>query len=219
MNESPSTALPIKPVMRGRLHQVAFFASIPQGIALIAVAATVASRIGATVYALSLSGLYGTSALYHRLRWGPRALARMRQLDHSMIFVLIAGTYTPFSLLVLHGAWAVTILAVAWAGAVAGITIKILSIDRLRILGGAMYIVLGWLAVLALPQIVHGLSPVGVALLFTGGVLYTTGAVVLWRRWPDPSPKWFGYHEVWHAMVIAASMCHYVAIMLLLTSS
>jgi hemolysin III len=143
----------------------------------------------------------------------------MRRLDHSMIFVLIAGTYTPFAVLVLHGAWSVTILALAWAGAFAGIAIKILSIDRLRVLGGAMYIVLGWLVTLALPQIVHGLSLAGVILLFTGGILYTAGAAVLWRRWPDPSPKWFGYHEVWHAMVVAASMCHYAAIMLLLTTS
>jgi hemolysin III len=133
--------------------------------------------------------------------------------------VLIAGTYTPFALLVLHGAWSVTILALAWAGAVAGIAIKVLSIDRLRTVGSAMYIVLGWLVIIALPQIVHGLSPTGLALLFAGGVLYTSGAVVLWRRWPDPSPAWFGYHEVWHSMVIAASICHYVAIMLLLVGS
>jgi hemolysin III len=181
-------------------------------VAAIAAAAGALSRVAASVYAVSLAGLYGVSSLYHRLHWSPRAMIRMRRLDHSMIFVLIAGSYTPFALLVLHGAWSVTVLALAWAGAISGITIKILSIDRLRVLGGAMYIVLGWLVIIALPQIVHGLSPVGVSLLFT------SGAVVLWRRWPDPSPKWFGYHEVWHAMVVAASMCHYAAIMLLLTS-
>jgi hemolysin III len=166
---------------------------------------------------VSLACLYGSSALYHRLKWSPRALIRMRRLDHSMIFVLIAGSYTPFSLLVLHGAWSVTILALAWAGAIAGIAIKVLSIDRLRVLGGTMYIALGWLVIIALPQLVHGLSTTALALFFTGGVLYTSGAVVLWRRWPDPSPKWFGYHEVWHSMVIAASFCHYAAIMILLT--
>lgn len=211
-----SATIPPKPRLRGWLHEVAFFASIPQGIALIASAASIASRVGAAVYAVSLSALFGSSAMYHRLKWSPRALGRMRRLDHAMIFVLIAGTYTPICLLVLHGAWSVAILALAWAGAITGIAIKILSIDRLANLGGAMYIALGWLVIVAMPQIVHGFTPVGLALLFAGGVLYTTGAVVLWRGWPNPSPRWFGYHEVWHSMVIAASACHYAAIMLLL---
>ena len=218
MNEPPVAVVEQRPRLRGWLHQIAFFLSIPQGVAVVVAAAGALSRVAAGIYAVSLASLYGSSALYHRLRWSPRALLRMRRLDHSMIFVLIAGTYTPFALLVLHGAWSITILALAWAGAVAGITIKILSIDRLAILGGALYIVLGWLVIVALPKIVHGLSPTGLALLFAGGVLYTTGAVVLWRRWPNPSPRWFGYHEVWHSMVIAASLCHYVAILLLLTS-
>ena len=216
MPELAAAAVEQKPRLRGRLHQIAFFASIPGGVAIISVAASAASRIGATVYAVSLSGMYGASALYHRLKWSPPALVRMKRLDHSMIFVLIAGSYTPIALLVLHGAWATTILALAWAGAVAGITIKLLSIDRLRAVGGAMYIVLGWLVIAALPQIVHGLSHTGLALLFAGGVLYTSGAAVLWRRWPDPNPKWFGYHEVWHSMVVAGSVCHYVAVLLLL---
>jgi len=161
--------------------------------------------------------MYGSSALYHRLKWSPRALVRMKRLDHSMIFVLIAGSYTPIALLVLHGAWSTTILALAWAGAVAGITIKLLSIERLQVVDGAMYIVLGWLVVVALPQIVHGLSHTGLVLLFAGGLLYTGGAGVLWRRKPDPNPAWFGYHEVWHSMFVAGSVCHYVAIMLLLS--
>jgi hemolysin III len=212
-------AIDAKPRLRGRLHQIAFFLSIPQGVVIIVTAAGAVERVAASIYAASLAGLYGASSLYHRLKWSPRALFRMRRLDHSMIFVLIAGTYTPFALLVLHGAWSIAILGMAWAGAVAGITIKVLSIERLRILGGAMYIVLGWLVIIALPQIVHGLSPTGVTLLIAGGILYTSGAVVLWKRWPNPSPRWFGYHEVWHSMVIAASMCHYAAIMLLLTRS
>ena len=124
--------------------------------------------------------------------------------------------YTPFALLVLHGWWSSVILGLAWAGAAFGIAIKLLSLERLRVLGGAMYIVLGWLVIIAMPQLVHGMSPVGVALLFAGGALYTLGAVVLWRRWPDPNPRWFGYHEVWHTMVVTATLCHYAAIMLLL---
>ncbi|MFN2545706.1 MAG: hemolysin III family protein [Actinomycetota bacterium] len=219
MSPPSSVTLPeTKPRLRGRLHQIAFYLSIPQGVAAVAAAAGAASRVAAGVYATSLAGLFGASSLYHRMKWSPRALGRMRRLDHAMIFVLIAGTYTPFALLVLHGAWSIAFLALAWAGAVAGITIKILSIDRLATLGGAMYIILGWLIIIALPQIIHGLSPVALMLFFAGGVLYTSGAAVLWRRWPNPSPKWFGYHEVWHSMVIVASMCHYAAIMLLLTS-
>jgi hemolysin III len=216
VNEPTAAVVEQKPRLRGRLHQVAFFASIPQGVAVVAAAASAISRIGAAVYAVSLSGMYGASALYHRLKWSPRALLRMKRLDHSMIFVLIAGSYTPFALLVLHGTWSQVILGLAWAGAVFGIAIKLLSIDRLRVLGGAMYIVLGWLVIIALPQIVHGLSPTALALLFAGGVLYTVGATVLWRRWPDPNPRWFGYHEVWHSMVVGGSLCHYAAIMLLL---
>ena len=216
MSELATAVVEQKPRLRGRLHQIAFFASIPQGVAIVAAAATAVSRIGAAVYAVSLSGMYGASALYHRLKWSPRALVRMKRLDHSMIFVLIAGSYTPIALLVLHGVWSSVILGLAWAGAVFGITIKLLSIERLRVLGGAMYIVLGWLVIVALPQIVHGLSHTALALLFAGGILYTSGAAVLWRHWPDPSPRWFGYHEVWHSMVVGGSVCHYIAIMLLL---
>ena len=216
MSELATAIVEQKPRLRGRLHQIAFFASIPQGVAMVVVAAGAMARVGATVYALSLSGMYGASALYHRLKWSPRAPVRMKRLDHSMIFVLIAGSYTPFALLVLHGWWSSVILGLAWAGAAFGIAIKLLSMERLRVLGGAMYIVLGWLVIIAMPQLVHGMSPAGVALLFAGGALYTLGAVVLWRRWPDPNPRWFGYHEVWHTMVVTATLCHYAAIMLLL---
>jgi hemolysin III len=216
MSELTTAVAEQKPRLRGRLHQIAFFASIPGGVAVVSAAASAVSRVGAAVYAVSLSGMYGASALYHRLRWSPRALVRMKRLDHSMIFVLIAGSYTPIALLVLHGVWAKTILGLAWAGALVGITIELLSTDRLAVVGGAMYIVLGWLLIVALPQIVHGLSPTALALLFAGGVLYTAGATVLWRRRPDPNPRWFGYHEVWHSMVVAGSACHYVAILLLL---
>src|SRR2546423_10318011 len=123
-----TTLRPDKPWFRGRLHQIGFLLSIPQGVALMITAVGAVARVAAGVYAVSLAGLYGVSSLYHRLPWSPRALVRMRRLDHAMIFVLIAGSTTPFALLVLHGAWSVTILALAWAGAVAGIAIKILSI-------------------------------------------------------------------------------------------
>jgi hemolysin III len=202
-----------KPRWRGRLHQIAFIVSIPSGLALVTVAADWMSRLSAAIYALSLSGLYGVSASYHRIGWTAKAHARMRKLDHSMIFVLIAGTYTPFSLIVLDGQWAMFLLAAVWIGALFGIVVKLIGIDRMRRLGGSLYIIIGWLAVLATPQFVPRL-PIGVsALILGGGILYTLGAVVLLRRWPDPDPLVFGYHEIWHVMVVAASVCHYAAVM------
>jgi hemolysin III len=202
-----------KPRWRGRLHQIAFIVSIPQGLALVTVAADWVSRVSAAIYALSLSGLLGVSASYHRIGWTPKALVRMRKLDHSMIFVLIAGTYTPFSVIVLDGFWSHVLLAAVWAGALFGIGVKLVGIDKMRKLGGALYIILGWLAILATPQFVQRMGIGVLSLIVGGGVLYTLGAIVLLRRWPDPSPMVFGYHEIWHVMVVAASLCHYAAVM------
>jgi hemolysin III len=214
-----SNALPLeKPRWRGRLHQIAFIVSIPQGLALVVAAADWTARVSAAVYALTLSGLYGVSASYHRLKWTPPALLRIRKLDHSMIFLLIAGTYTPFSLLALDGVWATVLLAAIWAGALFGIGIKLVGIDRMRRFGSALYIVLGWMAVLAAPKFYARLPLSVLTLIFAGGILYTAGAIVLLRKSPDPNPKVFGYHEVWHVMVVSASLCHYAAIMLLVLS-
>jgi hemolysin III len=210
-----------KPRFRGRLHQVAFMVSIPAGLALVAVAPRTSARLAAMVFALSLIALYGTSAAYHRLAWSERARTWMKRLDHSMIFVLIAGTYTPFSLLVLDSPLSFVILAIVWAGAFTGIALKFAAIDRIKAAArrlnataGAMYIVLGWLAVLTLPQIVRTLPWPATMLLFVGGLLYTTGAVIFLRKRPDPSPAVFGYHEIWHSMVIGGSACHYTVILL-----
>lgn len=205
----------LKPRFRGRLHQGAFFVAVPAGIALVVFAGRWTVRFAAAVYALSLVGLFASSAAYHRLKWSPKALVRMRRLDHSMIFLLIAGTYTPFSLLALHGAYRIVILALVWAGAIAGIVVKLVSMERLSALGGTLYIVLGWLIILALPQLARSLSLLALSLTVAGGLLYTAGAIVLLRRRPDPNPAIFGYHEVWHSMVVAAGACHYAAIALL----
>jgi hemolysin III len=206
--------MPPVPRFRGRLHQVAFFVAVPAGVALVTAAPTALSRTAAAIFAASLAGLYGTSALYHRMPWSPRARGWMKRLDHSMIFVLIAGTYTPFSLLVLSGTWRVGVLSVVWAGAAVGIVLKMVRIDGLKALAATLYIGLGWMVVVASPQMVRGLPPVAVALVATGGILYTTGAIVLATHRPDPSPAVFGYHEVWHAMVVGASLCHFVAVFL-----
>ena len=210
-----SAALP-KPRWRGRLHQVAFFFSIPQGIVLlIAAGADWVTRVGAGVYALSLAGLYGVSASYHRWKWTPKGLSRMRRLDHSMIFVLIAGTYTPVSLLLLDGVWATVLLVTVWVAAIAGIVMKVVGLERTRKITAGMYIGIGWIALAMAPQIIPRAGATVMALIAAGGVLYTVGAIIFALRRPNPSPLVFGYHEIWHVMVVAASLCHYAAIMIL----
>jgi len=204
-----------KPSLRGWLHQVAFFASIPAGITLVALARGAEARVGAAIFAASLSALYGVSAAYHRGRWSARAHQIMRRLDHCMIFVLIAGSYTPIVLLALRPSWGITLLVVSWVGATVGIVITVLRLERWPAVGFAMYLVLGWLAVIAAPQLAQSLSGVELALLATGGVLYTVGAVVLASGRPDPRPATFGYHEIWHTFVVSASASHFALVALL----
>jgi hemolysin III len=208
------------PRLRGRLHQVAFFASIPAGIALVLVARSWPARIGVLVYALSLTAMFGTSAAFHRLRWSPRARLRMDRLDRTMIYVLIAGSYTPVCLLALRPGWRVALLALVWNGAAVGIAL-VLWWNRHRGIGVVrmvLYLGLGWMSVLVLPELSRTLGLGQLALAVMGGVLYTVGAVVLIRRRPDPSPRVFGYHEVWHAFTVAAGACHYALIWLLATA-
>jgi hemolysin III len=191
---------------------VAFLVSVPLGGALVAAAGTAVARISSAIYAVTLAGLYGVSAAFHSISWGPRAWSLMRRLDHSMIFLLIAGTYTPFSLLVLPSPWSTTVLAFVWAGAVTGIALRTLSPGRAA-LQNTLYMVLGWTAAFTLPITVERLRPVALGLLVVGGLFYTAGAVMFGLRKPDLVPAVFGYHEVWHSMVIGGSLCHYVLIL------
>jgi hemolysin III len=202
-----------KPRLRGWLHQVAFFVSIPAGITLVAVAAPTRARVGAAVFAVSLTALYGVSAAYHRVHWSEQAHRVMKHLDHSMIFVFIAGSYTPLTLVALQPAWGITLLALTWTGAAAGIAVTALRLEHWRSVGFALYLTLGWLAVVALPELLRALSTLELVLLVTGGVLYTIGAIVLARNRPDPHPAVFGYHEIWHTLVTAASTCHFTLIL------
>jgi len=208
------------PRLRGRLHQVAFFASIPAGIALVAVARSWPARVGVLVYALSLTAMFGTSAALHRLRWSPRARLRMDRLDRTMIYVLIAGSYTPVCLLALRPGWRVALLALVWTGAAVGSALVLLRTRRraIGVFRMVLYLGLGWMSVLVLPELARTLGRGQLALAVLGGVLYTVGAVVLIRRRPDPSPRVFGYHEVWHAFTVAAGACHYALIWLLATA-
>jgi hemolysin III len=203
------------PSWRGRTHQIAFFLAIPAGVTLVALARGSSSRLAVTIYALSLVGLYGSSAAYHRLALSPRLRRILKRLDHSMIFLLIAGTVTPVGLLVIHRPWSIVLLTVVWVGAGAGIVLKMARIDGFGLVTSILYIALGWAVVLVSPQLVRGLSPVSLSLVVAGGIIYTSGAIVLLRRKPDPAPATFGYHEIWHAMVVIASACHYFAVLLI----
>jgi hemolysin III len=208
--ESPTAEA--KPLLRGRIHQVAFFTAIPAGIVLVWLAPTARARLATLAFALAMVAQFGVSAMYHIGRWSQAQEDRMRQLDHSMIFVLIAGSYTPFCLLVLHGTTGTVVLAAVWAGAAVGISTKLYRVD-LHVLSGFMYIGLGWVAAVTFPSLVRALDPWNVVLLVTGGVLYTVGALVLVTHWPDPWPRTFGYHEVWHVMTVLAATCHFIVIL------
>jgi hemolysin III len=211
--EPRSPPAPVKPRLRGVVHSHAFWVALLAGAALVALAPSGHARVPALVYAASLCGLLGTSALYHRVNWRKaRARLWMRRLDHSMIFLLVAGTYTPFAVLVLHGSLAETILIVVWAGALGGVILSLAWPGAPRALTAAVYIALGWVAVAAMPQIADRAGWAALILLGAGGVLYTAGAVVYALRRPDPSPQVFGYHEVFHVLVVIAAAAHYAAV-------
>jgi hemolysin III len=201
-----------KPRLRGVIHQYAFFVALVLGAALVALAPDGRARVAAAIYAASVAGLLGTSALYHRRDWTVRARMWMRRLDHSMIFVLIAGTYTPFALLVLHGTLARAILIVVWAGAVGGTILNLFWVRAPKAVTASVYIALGWVAVAAMPEMTREIGVLGVGLIALGGVLYTAGAVIYALRRPNPVPGVFGYHEVFHALVVAAAAAHFAAV-------
>jgi hemolysin III len=202
----------VKPRLRGVFHQYAFFVSVGCGVGLILAASGGRARIAATIYAVAVSALLGTSALYHRLTWRPKARRWMRRLDHSMIFVLIAGTYTPVALLALRGSLANTILIVLWVGALAGVVFKLAWIDAPKWLFAAVYVLLGLVTAAVFGELPATIGWLGVAGLATGGLLYVIGAVVYTSGRPNPFPKVFGYHEIFHALVIAAASLHYAVI-------
>ena len=207
-------ALP-KPSWRGRIHLVAFLVSIPAGLALVLLSQGVSGHVSASIFAVSLVGLFGVSAIYHTGNWAPHVRARLRRMDHAMIFVLIAGSYTPITLLALQPAWGISLLAIVWTVAVVGVTLALLHFGALHRLGGYLYIGMGWIVVIALPAVVNSLGATELALLLGGGVLYTVGAIGLRCQRPNPRPLVFGYHEVWHAMTVAAAACHFTLVAML----
>jgi hemolysin III len=210
----PLTPRPVPtapPRFRGRLHQICFFVAPLAGLVLLLRGQGRASGAVA-IYAVALSLLYGVSAAYHRGRWSPAGRRRMKRLDHGTIFLMIAGTYTPICAVALGdgGDWA--LLGTVWALAATGFVLALVGVVERPGVGHAFYISLGWLGVLSLPDIAGAVGAGGVALLLGGGLLYTVGAFVLAARWPDPLPATFGYHEVWHTMVVVASGLHYALV-------
>ena len=205
-----------KPKLRGVSHQWAFVVSIFTGAVLILLAPNGEAMMAAAIYALSVMALFGTSALYHRINWRSLSARRwMRRLDHSMIFVLIAGTYTPFALLALDGTLATAILIVVWSGALAGVVLQLCWVDAPRLLSAIVYIAMGWVALVAYPEMVDKVGITGTALVTAGGILYSVGAIIYATKRPNPVPKVFGYHEVFHALVIAAAALHYSVVALI----
>ena len=200
-----------KPRLRGVLHLYAFGVAVVLGVLLVLSADGARGRFAAAVFGLSVAAMFGASALYHVPTWRPRPRRWLRRLDHAMIYALIAGTYTPCGLLVLSGAWQVVVLAIVWSGAAAAMVLKFAWVDSPKWLAAAIGVGLGWVGVVALPQLTR-IGAVGLALLLAGGVLYTAGSLVYARRRPDPAPAVFGYHEVFHALVIGAAACQYAAI-------
>ncbi len=197
------------PSLRGWLHLAAFVIAVPAGVVLVVRSGEQGDIV---LYAVSLIALYGVSAAYHLLRLRPGARYWMRRMDHAVIYLFIAGAFTPMCLLVAPGTNGKVLVAVAWIGAAVGVTIKLVNLERTRVLGGTLYILLGWLAMAILPAIVHRLDAEQLALLFVQGALYTVGALVLVVRRPDPYPDVFGYHEVWHTMVVVATACYYLVL-------
>lgn len=207
-----AAASAVRPRYRGVSHRIAFFLTLPLGVALAFEVDTGAGRVAAIAFGTSVAAMFGASALYHSVDW-PEAKRRwLRRLDHAGIYTLIAGSYTPVGLLVLKGDWRLVVLGIVWIGAVAAIALKFLWVDGPTWLSAVIGVGLGWVAVAAFPQILDRVGIPGSMLVLAGGIAYTAGAVVYALRRPDPFPAVFGYHEVFHALVIVAVACQYSAI-------
>ncbi|WP_329302715.1 hemolysin III family protein [Streptomyces sp. NBC_00659] len=207
-------AVVLEPRMRGWLHAGVFPLSLAGGIVLIAVSRSAAAVAACSVYAVSACLLFGTSAVYHCGTWGPRGEAALRRLDHANIFLIIAGTCTPLAVLLIPSDQRSVLLWIVWTGALADIAFRVLWVTAPRWLYTPCYLALGWAPVRYLPGFLHTGGAAVLALIVAGGLLYSAGAVVYALKRPDPSPDWFGFHEIFHALTVAAFTAHYTAIVL-----
>ena len=201
----------VKPKLRGIFHELAFYSSLGLGFALVLTADDGRPRIAATVFAACVAGCFGASALYHRPTWSPAVRAWLARLDHAGVYLLIAGTYTPFGLLVMSTDWAVPVLSVVWSGALTAILLKLFWYRTPKWLSASIALALGWVGAAAFSQLLKLELP-GLLLVVAGGLLDSAGAIVYVRRRPDPLPEVLGYHEVFHALTVAAAGCQYAAI-------
>lgn len=205
----------VVPRLRGVFHQYAFVAAVIAGTLLVVLADGYLERFAVWVYAMALAAMFGASALYHRYPWrSPSARLRARRLDHAMIFVFIAGTYTPFALLAFGGALRLVVLLSVWAGAALGVVLELRWIHTPRWVSAVAYLAVGWIGIIALPELFPALGVAVAVLLIVGAGLYTIGAVAYATSWPDPFPRTFGFHEVFHLLVIAAAVTQFVAVSL-----
>jgi hemolysin III len=201
----------VKPKLRGVFHELAFYSALGLGFALVLTADDGRPRLAATVFAGSVAGCFGASALYHRPTWSPRVRAWLARLDHAGVYLLIAGTYTPFGLLVMSTDWAVPVLSVVWGGALTAILLKLFWYRTPKWLSASIALALGWVGAAAFSQLLKLELP-GLLLVVAGGLLYSAGAIVYVRRRPDPLPQVLGYHELFHALTVAAAGCQYAAV-------
>ena len=201
----------VKPKLRGWSHLVMAPLALIAGVVLIATSDTTSGRVGASVFTFTAVLLFGTSAVYHRGNWSPRTAITLRRMDHANIFLIIAGTYTPFALTLLPAAEARSLLIIVWTGALLGVCFRVFWTGAPRWLYVPVYLALGWVAVFYVKPMLHGGGPAVLALIITGGALYTIGAIIYGTKRPNPSPRWFGFHEIFHAFTILAFAVHYVA--------
>ena len=203
------------PLLRGVFHLWAFVGAIVAGIALVVLADGAVEVASSWIYATALAAMFGASALYHRFPWKTTARRLWaRRLDHSMIFVFIAGTYTPFAILCFSGTTQWLVLVTVWAGAALGLALELVWIDSPRWLTAIAYLAVGWVGILAVPQMFSGIGIPGAVLVMVGGGLYTLGAVIYAAKWPNPFPRTLGFHEIFHLLVVAAAVTQFVAVSL-----
>jgi hemolysin III len=201
----------VKPKLRGVFHELGFYAAAAVGVTLIVTADPGRARMAGVIFASSVAFCFGASAVYHRPMWRPRARAWLARLDHAGVYLLIAGSYAPFALIVLSRGWAIPVLAIVWGGALAAIVLKLCWVQAPKWLSAAIGLTLGWVGAVVFPQLLT-LSLVAILLVAASGILYTVGAVVYARRRPNPRPHVFGYHELFHVLTVAAVACEYVAV-------
>jgi hemolysin III len=201
----------VKPKLRGVFHELGFYAAIAVGVVVVVTAEPGRGRLAAAIFAGCVAVCFGASAVYHRPTWRPRARSWLARLDHLGIYLLIAGSYAPFGLIVMSKGWAIPVLAIVWSGALIAIVLKLCWVRAPKWLSAAVGLTLGWVGAVAFPQLLK-LSPAAIALVAASGLLYTVGAVVYARRRPDPRPQVFGYHELFHVLTVAAVACEYVVV-------